>query len=145
MTHIQRSALVPFSCRQMYELINDIESYPVFMDGCEGAEIIEQTAETITARLDLSRKGFNLSFTTQNTLKQDEKVIMRLVDGPFSRFTGEWRLIALEGSACKVELELDFSLKNKMLSLAAGKVLNAIGDKLVDSVVAHAHQQYQVS
>jgi len=143
MTHIQRSALVPYSSEQMYQLINDIESYPRFMDGCEGAEIIEQSSTVITARLDLSRKGFSLSFTTVNSLEPFNKITMRLVDGPFSRFMGEWTLTALDEKSCKVQLELDFSLKNKMLSLAAGKALNAVGDKLVDAVVAHAHQHFQ--
>ena len=35
MTDIQQSALLPYSAQAMFDLINDIESYPQFMEGCK--------------------------------------------------------------------------------------------------------------
>ena len=34
MPQITRSALVPFSAKQMFDLVNDVESYPAFLPGC---------------------------------------------------------------------------------------------------------------
>ena len=36
MTVISRSALVMHSAQAMYDLVNDVASYPQFMDGCAG-------------------------------------------------------------------------------------------------------------
>ena len=47
MTRIDRSALVQFSAEQMYELVNDIENYPQFMQGCTAARIISATEEEL--------------------------------------------------------------------------------------------------
>lgn len=34
MTTIHRSALFPYQAAQLFALVNDIEAYPKFMDGC---------------------------------------------------------------------------------------------------------------
>ena len=39
MSHIQRSALVPFSAEQMFDLVNDVEAYPRRFEWCESATV----------------------------------------------------------------------------------------------------------
>jgi ribosome-associated toxin RatA of RatAB toxin-antitoxin module len=41
MPQISRSALVPYSAEQMYELVNDVKSYPQFLPGCTGSRVLE--------------------------------------------------------------------------------------------------------
>ncbi len=52
MTTIQQSALLPYSAEAMFDLVNDIESYPEFMDGCLGAEVLSKTENELQGRLD---------------------------------------------------------------------------------------------
>lgn len=37
---VERSALVAYSAQQMFDLVNDIEAYPQYMDGCVGARVL---------------------------------------------------------------------------------------------------------
>ena len=39
MPQISRTALVPYSAEQMYQLVNDVQSYPQFLPGCTGSRI----------------------------------------------------------------------------------------------------------
>lgn len=139
---IQRSALLPYSAEKIYALINDVSAYPEYMDGCTSAELISQSDEHMEARLDLSKAGLKYSFTTRNQLVPPHKIIMNLVDGPFSEFNGVWELQALNESACKVTLQLDFELKAKILGLAAKKLFNPLANNLVDSIVKRAQKLY---
>ena len=41
MREIRRSALVPVGPERMFALINDIESYPQFVPGCQAAQVLE--------------------------------------------------------------------------------------------------------
>lgn len=43
MSQISRTALVPYSAEQMYQLVNDVQSYPQFLPGCTGSRILEST------------------------------------------------------------------------------------------------------
>lgn len=138
MTIIDRSALLPFSAESVFDLVADIEGYPDFLPGCVGAEIIEQDTHTVTARLALSRAGMTQSFMTQNTLARAQTIDLRLIDGPFERFSGVWTFKSLAPEACKVALLLDFRLKSSLINVAAGKLFDRVAHDLVDAVVKRA-------
>ena len=96
MTLINRSALLPFAAGQLFELVNDIESYPQYMDGCVGAEVLRREADMIEARLDLARGGIRQSFCTRNTVVVSEQITLELLEGPFEYFGGRWDFRALD-------------------------------------------------
>ena len=54
MPQISRTALVPYSAEQMYQLVNDVQSYPQFLPGCTGSRILESTPGQMTAAVDVS-------------------------------------------------------------------------------------------
>ncbi|MGK0442236.1 MAG: ribosome-associated toxin RatA of RatAB toxin-antitoxin module [Pseudohongiellaceae bacterium] len=141
-TAIERSALLPYTAEQMYCLINDVEAYPQYLDGCVGAQLISSSEFQMEARLDLAKAGLSYSFTTRNTLTPNSKVTMELVDGPFTQFKGEWQLQALSKDACKLNLQLEFELKGKIISLAAKKLFEPMANNLVDAMVKRAKKTY---
>ncbi|MBD2859288.1 type II toxin-antitoxin system RatA family toxin [Spongiibacter sp. KMU-158] len=142
MNEIRRSALLPYSADRVFALINDIEAYPEYMDGCVGAEILLSSPEVMEARLDLARAGVNLSFVTRNRLEAPKRVRLELLDGPFENLSGEWTLLALGDQACKVSLLLNFALQNALLASAGKQLFNSVANNLVDALVKRAAQQY---
>ncbi len=142
MTAIHRSALLPFSNEQLFHLVNDVESYPQFMDGCVGARVIHTDANHMEGRLDLSRGGMSQSFTTVNELMPFERIHLNLKDGPFETFSGAWQFKALAAESCKVSLDLEFSLRSGLLSAAAAGLLERVTGNLVDAVVRRAQEIY---
>lgn len=142
MTSIHRSALLPFSDMQLYKLVNDVEAYPQYMDGCVGAEVIHTNDRHMEARLDLARGGISQSFTTVNELTPFESIRLNLKDGPFDSFSGVWRFNALAADACKVSLDMEFRLRGGLLSSAAASLLDRVTGNLVDAVVRRATEVY---
>lgn len=142
MTHITRSALVAYSDQQMFQLVNDIEAYPQFMEGCIGAEVLERSSSEVTARLDLSKLGMRYSFTTRNLLSEPNSMDMQLVEGPFKQFRGVWSFKALAADACKVSLDLEFEFSNSLVAMAAGKWFESVANELVAGLCRRAQQIY---
>lgn len=140
---VERSALVNYSQQQMFELINDIEAYPQFMDGCVGAKILARGDDWLEARLELSKAGVSQSFVTRNQLYPPHSMSMNLVDGPFKYLRGVWRFTALGEQACKVSFELEFELQNRLLGMAVGKLFEGVSNKQVDALCARAKQVYR--
>ncbi|MFC3115642.1 type II toxin-antitoxin system RatA family toxin [Cellvibrio fontiphilus] len=139
---VERSALVNYSAQQMFDLINDIEAYPQFMEGCVGAKILARGDDWLEARLELSKAGVSQSFVTRNQLQPPLSMSMTLVDGPFKFLSGVWRFQPLGDAACKVSLGLEFELSNRLLGLAVGKLFEAVSNKQVDSLCARAKVVY---
>lgn len=140
--HIQRSALVGYSAQQMYALVNDVENYPYFMDGCVGAEVLSLGENTMEARLDLKKGTLEKSFMTRNTLIPNERIELHLLQGPFKTLEGIWMFQALTDQACKVSLDLTFEFENKLLAIAADRWFESVGNKLVSAVSDRAKEVY---
>ncbi len=143
MTVIERSALVPYPATALFDLVNDIEAYPQFMDGCVGAQILQRSESHIDARLDLAKTGIRYSFTTRNRLLPPDRIELTLVEGPFERFEGAWSFRALSPDACKVGLHLEFEMSGKLLSFAVKALFNGVANQLVDALVSRAHSLYR--
>lgn len=142
MTKIQQSALLPYSALSMFELVNDIASYPEFMDGCLGAEVLSQNEDEVLARLDLGKAGFKYSFTTRNHLQSPYTMVMELVDGPFKFFDARWTFTALKENACKASLEMQFEFQSGLLDLALKNIFDASCKNLVNAVCRRADELY---
>ncbi|MGR6834928.1 SRPBCC family protein [Aliivibrio wodanis] len=142
MPQVSRSALVPFSAKQMYDLVNDVASYPQFLPGCSGSKVMEQTESSMVASVDVAKAGIKKTFTTKNTLIDAQLIGMNLVDGPFKSLTGGWHFTALDETACKVELKLDFEFTNALVAMAFGKVFQELTNNMVNSFTQRAKQVY---
>ncbi|ARD19014.1 ubiquinone-binding protein [Edwardsiella piscicida] len=144
MPQISRSALVPFSAQQMYQLVNDVDAYPAFLPGCVGSRVLESSPQSMTASVDVCKAGISKTFTTRNTLSDNRNIKMQLIEGPFRRLMGDWRFTPLGEDACKVELHLDFEFTNKLVELAFGKVFKELAGSMVQAFTLRAKEVYRV-
>lgn len=142
MNTVQRSALVMHSDQSMYDLVNDVASYPLFMEGCQKAEVFERSDQQMVARLDLKKGGVKTSFMTRNRLQSPSMIEMSLEDGPFKRLKGVWTFKSLTPQACKVSLDLEFEFNNMAVGLAASKLFSTMANELVDSLCRRADEVY---
>lgn len=142
MVKIERSALVQYSAEQMFALVNDIEQYPAFMQGCINAEVLERTDSQLIGRLTLGKAGLKYSFTTQNQLEPPTAMNMSLMDGPFRHFDATWQFLPLSETACKVSLDMKFDWAGGMLGAAMEKLFQHSANNLVDALVERARKVY---
>ena len=142
MSHIQRHALLPFSVEQMFKLVNKVEDYPLYLEGCAEAIIHQQSDTEMRATLKLEKRGIKLEFTTHNIIDAPKSIVLHLEDGPFAQFEGRWFFQYLADDACKVILDLQFQLSGKITSVAAAKLLDSVGNNMVDAMINRAKHIY---
>lgn len=142
MPTVSRSALVMHSVEDMFQLINDIESYPKFVPDCSDSKVISRSDEEVTASLLVSKGGLKKWFTTNNTLISNQKVVLNLVDGPFKKLKGCWSLSELSDEACKISLELEYEFSNKLLDLTFGRVFDHMANNMVLAFTHRAKEVY---
>jgi ribosome-associated toxin RatA of RatAB toxin-antitoxin module len=140
---IRRHALVRYSPREMFDLVNDVEAYPTRFAWCANAEVLERESDSVlVARLDLRFAGLTQSFTTRNTTDAPERLHMHLVDGPLKSLEGEFTFTALGEDGCKIALALDF----EYAGFLAGPVLRlgfqGLASRLVDDFCSVAAKVY---
>ncbi len=145
MKTVHKSVLIWYSASEMFALVTDVASYPQFLPWCDRAEVLDEDAQGMTARVGISFAGLHQNFTTRNTHVKDRKVSLKLVDGPFSKLDGHWDFTPLgDGSqrACKVDFSLRYDFDNAALAALVGPVFDKIAGSMVDAFVKRAAQVY---
>jgi len=143
MPTVERSALVPYTAQQMYQLVNDVESYPEFLPWCSGGAVLEEGEKFRVARVDISKGPIKQHFTTRNELIDGEQINLSLVEGPFKELQGQWQFTDIGDSGCRVSFNTQFSFGSVIIEKTVGPVFNEICARLVDAFVARARQVYR--
>ena len=141
-TRIQRSALLPYPARALYDLVNDVASYPQFLPWCSAAEVLESNDHLMRATLKVGRAGISQQFTTRNALVPGESITMKLEQGPFSALHGVWQFQALSDKACKITLDLSFEYSGALVKATLGPLFNQAATTMVDAFCKRAKQLY---
>ena len=138
MKRIARSAIVEHSAVEMYALVDGIEAYPEFLPWCVAAEVHERKPGATRATLTVGLHGLRHSFTTQNENRPGEGIVMRLVQGPFRRFHGEWRFVPLGEHASRIEFTLEYEFSSRTLGRLLAPLFDGIADSMVEAFVRRA-------
>ena len=126
----------------MFELVDDVESYPKFLPWCGGARVVERNGDRKTARIDIDYHGVRAHFTTDNVNRPPDAIVITLNDGPFRHLHGEWRFVALGDLGCRIEFELAYEFATMLLDKAIGPVFGHIANTLIDAFVRRAEAVY---
>ena len=86
------------------------------------------------ARLDFNLKGLSTSFTTENTIKENEYIEMKLVDGPFKYLDGKWEFKKISDKTI-IFLTINYEAESKIVEYTIGKSLEKITNYLVQAFV----------
>lgn len=142
MPNINKSALVPYSAKQMYELVNEVSQYQDFLPGCKQSIVLKQSENFMQAKMVLAKGGIEQILVTENVLRPNKAIQMSLSKGPFKQLNGGWTFTPLSDEACKIELSLDFIFTSKLIDLAFGKVFRSLTSNMVDAFTKRAKQVY---
>ena len=141
-THIQRSALLPYPAQALYDLVNDVASYPQFLPWCSSAEILESTEVLMRASLGVAKGSLSQHFVTRNTLVPGQSIEMNLEEGPFTKLHGLWVFKPLGDKACKISLDMTFDYAGAIVKATLGPLFNQAANTLVDAFCQRAKQLY---
>ena len=143
MKQIARSAIVEHAAAEMYGLVEDIESYPGFLPWCVASEVHHRLPKETKATLTVTAAGLRHSFTTLNANQPGESIDMRLVEGPFRRFSGQWRFVPLGEHACRIEFTLQYEFSSRTLGRLLAPLFDRIADTMVDAFVRRAQEVHE--
>ena len=124
----------------MFELVNDVESYPQFLPWCRSGRLLSRDDETLCGEIEVARAGIRQTFSTCNRLYPYERIDLQLREGPFKRLDGSWQFQALRADACKVSLTMEFEFAGRLINAAFGRVFGQIADSLVDAFCKRARE-----
>jgi len=148
--------LLPYSARQMYDLVADVGSYPKFLPWNSAARVRTRApidggekglGEVMEAELVISFKVFRERFGSRVTLWPGQTSIdTEYLDGPFRHLKSTWAFKdAPQASgrlACEVDFFVDFEFRNAILQGIIGMVFNDAMLRVVRAFERRAAELY---
>jgi coenzyme Q-binding protein COQ10 len=137
---------VPFTARQMFEVVADVERYPQFLPLCEGLVVRSREvsgAETIlVATMTVGYGVVRESFTSRVTLRPEQgQILVVYLDGPFSHLDNRWRFRDARGGS-HIDFFIDYAFSSRVLALLMGAVFDRAVRKYTSAFEARAHALY---
>ena len=74
MTIVNKSRTVPYTCEQMYKLVDDIENYGEFLPYFSSSLVHHRNEDEVQATLNITAAGMSKSFTTRNLLQLNKMI-----------------------------------------------------------------------
>ena len=139
---VEKSVLIERSAQQMFDLVDDVESYPRFLPWCSETRVDFRDERKTVATLHINFHSVKSHFTTENAKEIPLWMTMKLVDGPFRRLEGGWRFKPLAENACKVEFRLSYEFSSKLFEKIIGPVFSQITNTFVEAFVKRANHVY---
>ncbi len=138
---------LPYTARQMYDLVADVASYPEFLPWCAAARIRSTAPRgdhvVMEADLVISFKVFRERFGSRVTLWPEAlKIDTEYLDGPFRYLKSNWRFRDLPGGGCEISFFVDFEFRNAILRKVIGVVFNEAMQRIVRAFETRADALY---
>ncbi len=148
MPHFSEQEVSPYSPRQLYDLVADIESYPEFLPWCRAARILSGNGNVLHAELVIAFKHIRQSYVSEVTMHPPEHdnaecaIEVDMLRGPFKHLNNHWKFIPRDGSDTVIMLDLDFSFSSRLLDKAIGAVFGHAAEKMALSFKQRADVLY---
>ena len=139
----------PYTAKEIYSIIIDVEKYPEFLLGCQNAVIHSRDDNEMAATLIVGYKGVTEEYTSRVEMKEpDEKnagtvEVSLLKHGPLQSLHNKWCVEEdLEGNGCIITFDIDFSFSSSLLNAMASGMFEYSCNKLIKSFEKRADQLF---
>lgn len=139
---------LPYTARQMYDLVADVARYPEFLPWTSAARIRSVTpepdgSEVMEADLVISFKVFRERFASRVVLWPEVlKIDTEYLDGPFKFMRSNWAFADRDGGGSDVSFFVDFEFRNAILQALIGVVFDEAMRRVVRAFEARAAALY---
>jgi len=122
---------VPFTARQMFDLVADVERYPEFLPLCEALVVRSRERqgerEVLIADMTAGYKAIRETFTSRVTLDPANLTVTAEgtpdSKGPFRQLENRWEFRAAPGG-CEVKFFIAYAFRSMMLQMLVGALFD---------------------
>jgi coenzyme Q-binding protein COQ10 len=140
-THAEQRHL-PYTQRELFELVARVDRYPEFLPWCTAARITRRDGNVFHADLVVQFKVFRERFGSKVTLHPHALIDVEYIQGPFRYLNNHWRFIEADDGGCIIDFYVDFEFRSRVLQKLIGLLFNEAVSRMVAAFEARAHQLY---
>lgn len=144
--HIEK--VLPYSPDQLFRLVGDVDAYPDFVPWIQSMRTWNARVEGEGVTLVDAQAGVGFSFLKEKfstRVRRDanaRQIEVQLLSGPFKHLANRWRFVEVDGGATRIEFDIDFEFKSRLLSGVLAANFHHAVDKLMACFEGRAKALY---
>jgi len=135
----------PFSARQMFDLVLDVEKYPEFLPWCVALRVRKRAEGEMFADMAVGFKVLRENYTSHVTWEDmpDDSFHVHVKDtgGLFKFLETDWAFSPRDGG-CRIDFHIDFEFNSALLEKVMGAVFTDAAHKMMQSFMDRAEDVY---
>jgi len=140
-THAEQRVL-PYTPRQLYDLVADIEKYPEFLPWCIATRIRERDGNLLVSEMVIGFKMFRERFLSRVTLDPEgRRIDVAYAEGPFKFLTNRW-IFEPHPDGCLIDFYVEFEFRSRLLQKLIETLFHEAVRRMVRAFEARARVLY---
>jgi coenzyme Q-binding protein COQ10 len=152
MPSFRTTRLVPFTPHQMFDLVADVERYPLFLPLCEALSVMSREREgdtdILVADMTAGYKAIRETFRSRVRLDRTRCEVVAVgvpgAMGPFSQLDNRWQFRPAP-DGCDVDFAISYELRSAMLQMLVGALFDRAFRRYTEAFEARARVVYGAS
>ena len=136
---------VPHLVDRMFDLVNDLASYPRFIPNCKAMDVKRDNGaagDVRFAKMTIQFGPLTQAYTSRvEADRSDHTITDKAVDGPFSYLDSKWTFEP-EGTGTRIRFDIDFKISNPVIASVAEPAFAAKQDEIMDAFVDEAARRF---
>lgn len=141
---MEKSVACPYSATQMFNIIEDVNSYTKFVPACCRSLILSKRSEIETdlvysyhACLWFRKWGKNIKLITRNTYMPPQWIKMEMLEGDLEYFAGQWSFHH-QTRGCEIHLNCDYGMSAGLTQFLLEKYMDVVWSALLEKMIYRA-------
>ena len=138
---------VAHSAQEMFDLVSDVETYPLFLPLCKSLRVLRRTEDGETrvfvAEMQVGYKAIRETFKTRVACDQaDKRILVEYIDGPFRYLKNSWVFRDDAEGLSHVDFHIEYEFRSRMLGLLMGSMFDQAFRRFADAFEKRADEVY---
>ena len=143
MHNYSTKTILLFTSKQLFDIVIDVKSYPLFLPWCLSSKIINKKNNyNFDAILNVGLKAIDEKYTSRIEAVEALKVRSYAISGPFNHLESIWNFNDQINNTCEVSFNIEYEFKSFFLDKIMGGMFKNATIKMLKAFETRANQLY---
>lgn len=133
---------LPYSAKQMFDLVADVGRYGEFLPWVVATRVKSDDGTHMVADMLVGFKSLREKFTSEVEKHDASEIKVHYLDGPLKDLDNRWLFRPLGERQCEIEFCVDFTFRNPLFEKLAGQYFDKAFRKMVSAFEERASELY---
>ncbi|MBN9143903.1 coenzyme Q-binding protein COQ10 [Novosphingobium sp. SG751A] len=141
MPSIHETRRLPYSAKQMFDLVADVGRYGEFLPWVVATRVKSNDGREMVADMLVGFKMLREKFTSRVVFDAPRELTVHYLDGPMRDLDNVWKFRDVDGG-CELEFDVSFTFRNPLFESLAGQYFDKAFRKMVAAFEERAAKLY---